>query len=142
MKISKFIVCTFFAMMFVACSQEEEKLPELAHIEAPKEISGTYVGRIPTESAKAHQIRAVLDSLGGAVVTHSVLRDSLETYNDTLKYALNGEVLTFSFKDKTWNFKKNGDFGYVFLNPQGEPYVDAAGSNFALLRILQKVEVK
>jgi len=134
------IVIGSATLMLAACSQEEQKLPDLPHIEAPKDIAGTYVGRVPTESAKTHQIRAELDSNGTAIITHSVLLDTVQTYSDTLAYSATAETLSFKFSDKTWNFKKNGDFGYLFMNPQGEAYVDANGSNFILLRILQNVQ--
>ncbi len=140
----KLIGICAIALAFAACdsSTEEQKLPDLPKIEVPKTIAGEYVGRVPPEDAKARQIRVTLDSTGVGVVTENILRDTVEVKVDTIAYENSGEVLSFKFKGKVWNFKKNGDFGYVFLNPQGEPYLDAAGSNFALLRMLKTPEKK
>lgn len=139
----KFFAIAAVSTLFFACSEDEQqKLPDLPKISAPTGVAGEYVGRIPPQDAKARQVHLSLDTTGVAIVNESILTDTVETKVDTLTYVVEGEFLSVKFKEKTWNFKKNGDFGYLFLNPQGEPFVDEAGNNFALLRILNKPKVK
>lgn len=139
LNMKKFLLAFSVSLLLCACSKEEEKLPDLPKIAAPTTVFGEYVGRLPSENAKAYQIRMNLDSAGTAIVTENILRDTIETRIDTAAYEVSEDILSIKFSERTWKFKKNGDFGYVFLNPQGEPYVDGAGSNYALLRILNKV---
>ena len=68
--------------------------------------------------------------------------DSLETRLDTLTYQDSSSVLIFKFKSsaKVWKFKQTSDLQYVFLNPTGEPFLDADSNFYTLFRMLKTVE--
>ncbi|MEE1067674.1 MAG: hypothetical protein UHC59_00200 [Fibrobacteraceae bacterium] len=139
----KIFFCSIVSLLFFACSSEEKQpLPDLPKIEKPKGVAGLYAGRLPLENAKAHQIQLQLDSIGNAFLTERILYDSLETRLDTLTYQDSSSVLIFKFKSsaKVWKFKQTSDLQYVFLNPTGEPFLDADSNFYTLFRMLKTVE--
>ena len=105
----KRILLVISSVLLIACGQEEKQpLPDLPKIEAPTSLVGSYSGRLPAENAKAHQIQLELDSLGNAILTERILRDSLEIFTDTLTYRDSSGVLSFHFKESSrkLRFKK------------------------------------
>ena len=136
----KRILLVISSVLFIACGQEEKQpLPDLPKIDVPTSLVGSYSGRLPAENAKAHQIQLELDSLGNAILTERILKDSLEIFTDTLTYRDSSGVLSFHFKESSrkLRFKKTGDLQYVFLNPTGEPFLDVDSNTYLLFRILK-----
>lgn len=136
----KFLALTITSFFLLSCSQEKKTpLPDLPKIETPTSLVGSYSGRLPAEDAKARQIQFQLDSLGAVFFTERVLKDSLETKTDTLTYKDSAGVLSLHFKEssRVLRFKKTSDMQYVFLNPTGEPYLDADSNSYMLFRILK-----
>jgi len=136
----------FLLLVFCACSEsshEEQPQPvfsKLPALEAPKTLAGTYVGRLPCGDCEGVQVKLILDSLGGAQVEETEMRDSTITqvsaasYKDSLEWIR----LQFANSPRVLSFKSKKGFSMVLLDFTGQEYVDESGEPYQLIRILNK----
>ena len=136
----------FLLWVFCACSEssrEEQPKPvfsKLPAIEAPKTLAGTYVGRLPCEDCEGVQVKIVLDSLGGAQIEETEMRDSAITQVSAASYKDSIEIIRFQFANspRTLSLKSKKGFSMVLLDFTGKEHVDESGEPYQLIRILNK----